>query len=146
VEGAIEFRPVYAGQVPEEMRARVLLWDWWISNGDRWVDPGGRSNPNLLWTPDDANLHVFDHNLAFIPESRAGFRHRHIFRESQDYWTLDYRANLLDEMRKALEGFDVAWASMPAEWVAGVVGNSRENLFEILWRFEADLVKFWNLS
>ena len=50
--------------VPDKVRRDLLVFDWWIRNGDRLLTENG-GNPNLLWDPGSSKLVVIDHNLAF---------------------------------------------------------------------------------
>ena len=139
-----ELQAAQISSVPAELRARVLLFDWWIANGDRTLaDAGG--NPNLLWSPAERRLHVIDHNLAFERASLSGFRHRHIFRHAQDLWTLDFRAEMMDRMRAALASVPLAWEAMPAEWAELAGSVTLTDVRDLLWRFEQDPITFWNL-
>lgn len=61
------------------LRRDVLVFDWWVRNGDRTLTALG-GNPNLLWVAGDRGLVVIDHNLAFDLEfDAAQFAENHAF-------------------------------------------------------------------
>lgn len=59
VANAMEFAVSRITDVPEVLRWRLLFFDWWVMNEDRYLGPSG-GNVNLLWTEADARLHVID--------------------------------------------------------------------------------------
>lgn len=105
--------------VPRTLRRDVLLFDWWIHNGDRnLTDIGG--NPNLLWRPADAGtLVMIDHNLAFDPDfNPTEFLRAHVF--SSDAADLFNDLSLRDQYRirmtGALQYWPVICDTLPEEW------------------------------
>lgn len=52
------------GSVASTLQRDVLVFDWWVHNGDRTLTTFS-GNPNLLWASGDRGLVVIDHNLAF---------------------------------------------------------------------------------
>jgi hypothetical protein len=50
--------------IPESLQQGLLLFDWWIRNGDRMLSEVG-GNPNLFLEPGTGELIVIDHNQAF---------------------------------------------------------------------------------
>lgn len=92
---ANELTHVQVNDVPQAQRRDVLLFDWWVRNGDRCLTEHG-GNVNLLWNPapvalPPANLNVepadghpglvvIDHNLAFDADfSPQIFCETHVF-------------------------------------------------------------------
>lgn len=74
-EGSLWLELAAAGQVPENLQRDILVFDWWVHNGDR-----TRGNPNLLWHPGQQACVVIDHNQAFAPDfSAADFWQTHLF-------------------------------------------------------------------
>lgn len=71
--------PVAVLDVPQVLRWKVLLFDWWIQNGDRILGELG-GNVNLLWNSNGKRLTVIDHNNAFDKEfSEEVFFENHVF-------------------------------------------------------------------
>ncbi len=75
VSSALEFEVSLGASVPEELRRRVLAFDWWIRNHDR-----GEKNPNLLWSAETRQLHVIDHDQAGHSEGASVFWGTHLFK------------------------------------------------------------------
>src|SRR5699024_2997109 len=68
-------------EVPAQLRQDVLLFDWWIKNGDRMLTAYG-GNPNLFWEPGQRELVVIDHNIALETELEFNdFIELHIFND-----------------------------------------------------------------
>jgi hypothetical protein len=143
VEHAVEFHPRMSGLVPPELRAKILLWDHWIANGDRWAE-GRKRNANLLWTNHDRGIYVFDHNLAFDRDG-ANCRSRHIFKEDVFNWTLDFRMDMLERMNLTLQGLDLAWDAMPTEWQDGFGSVTKAVVTQTLTRINFNASHFWQL-
>lgn len=66
-------------EVPDGIQQDVLVFDWWIHNGDRLLTERG-SNPNLFWNPASRELIVIDHNQAFDPDFDAASARRELAR------------------------------------------------------------------
>ena len=102
-----ELGRLHLTRVPQELRRRVLLFDWWVQNEDRSFGPAG-GNPNLLWNTETQQLVVIDHNLAFDIDFGADrFWGNHIFREE--------RSAFLDEhfCQEQRAAFEMALQSLP---------------------------------
>jgi len=103
--------------VDVDLQRRILLFDWWIQNGDRALDEAG-GNVNLM-TDSQGNLVVIDHNAAFEASLTAEeFRKYHVFRDQLSHFTdcivrLEYQ-RLLDE---TLQHWDTICALLPNEWL-----------------------------
>ncbi len=108
VEGAREITWSEAQACPEELKARVLFFDWWVHNEDRSMSPDG-GNPNLLISPGEAgraSVWVFDFNLAFdVGFSEQDFWRHHVFAASRPWWPGDFR----ERMQPALEDAFLVW-------------------------------------
>jgi hypothetical protein len=116
--------------VPLSVRRDVLVFDWWVRNGDRCLTPLG-GNVNLLWQPaavardaDDAKaaqgaLAVIDHNLAFDEDfDRSRFCADHVFAADvvDVYSDFVLRQAYVDRMHGALAQFGAAWENVPPAW------------------------------
>ena len=67
--------------VAPALQRDVLVFDWWVRNGDRTLTTLS-GNPNLLWAAGDRGLVVIDHNLAFdLDFDAAQFSETHVFSE-----------------------------------------------------------------
>ena len=75
VSSVMEFEVSLGDSIPEELRRRVLAFDWWIRNHDR-----GEKNPNLLWSAETHQLHVIDHDQAGHPNGAGIFWGTHLFK------------------------------------------------------------------
>ena len=65
--------------VPTKLQRDVLVFDWWVRNGDRTLTTLS-GNPNLLWVAGSGGLVVIDHNLAFDQDfDAAQFAETHVF-------------------------------------------------------------------
>lgn len=67
LEAAREITWTEAQTCAAELKATVLLFDWWVHNEDRILSALG-GNPNLLMTAEGNKMWVFDFNLAFDPD------------------------------------------------------------------------------
>lgn len=137
VEQAIQLPPTAVNDVDSALRARVLLFDWWVMNGDR-TD----GNPNLLWLAHKKSLHVIDHNLAFdLTEDAADFWEHHIFRHDRNLWNADFQRETKPIMRRILDMLPKAWANLPEEWTDRCI-LTPEQVETILRRYENQ--DFWS--
>jgi hypothetical protein len=118
VRHAQELSIAHLGEVPEELQRDVLVFDWWINNGDRTLTTRS-GNPNLLWDTDRRQLVVIDHNLAFEPgfDDRS-FSETHVFAGQIPLIDQDLvePLRLRDRCREALDVWDEACKTVPPEW------------------------------
>lgn len=113
VPNAMEFENSLANDVPEELRLRVLAFDWWIRNRDR-----GEKNPNLLWSAETRSLHVIDHDQAGQQDDALIFWGTHLFKtlaQAQITWlptalAEDFSAALSQLLPEPIS------AELPSEW------------------------------
>ena len=130
--------------VPRPLQAQVLLFDWWVANGDRALtDVGG--NVNLLWTPLDRRLHLIDHNQAYDAHEIDRYMQTHVFRSAAAAWTQAFCAEQAERLRAAAEQLDVIWAELPEEWTTADCPVTLEEVRDLLWRFSTDPANFWRL-
>ena len=95
-----------AHKVPRELQNDLLVFDWWVKNGDRYY-----GNPNLLWVSNEERLAVIDHNLTFDPElTEQSFFEHHIFSQAKDrvFGDLAYIAEYCDKIALAMSEFQPA--------------------------------------
>lgn len=100
--------------VPTAVQRDVLVFDWWIRNGDR-----QRGNTNLLWDAPAKELVVIDHNLAFDRDfSDAAFLENHVFATHWPAICSDMveQAQYAERLSYALEGLAADCDNVPPEW------------------------------
>jgi len=137
-----EFQLSQSQRVAPELRARILLFDWWIANSDRLLTESG-GNPNLLWNVDLGELVVIDHNLAFDLTSCHDFWELHVFKDDLILWTSEFRFEQSKLMSTAMKELDVFWSELPEEWTDASCGLTLKAVSDLLWRFDRDSDKFW---
>jgi hypothetical protein len=138
--------PHQISRLPESLKRDILVFDKWIHNTDRTA-----GNHNLIFNPENLELSVIDHNLAFDETySNTQFFEQHLFGEqwgkiSSDWVECeDFKAR----MRASLNSFDAAWQTLPPEWDWANTEQdvpasrlSKENIHDILRHYED--AKFW---
>lgn len=103
--------------IPVELQRMVLIFDWWILNGDRTLNEIG-GNVNLL-LDGNGDLAVIDHNAAFDPAVTAqNLLLHHVFRDAaaglRDMVTgLEYQQKL----EIALKKWSRITSALPDDWV-----------------------------
>ncbi|MHB0806038.1 HipA family kinase [Stutzerimonas nitrititolerans] len=136
VDNASELMWSGVRNIPVELQRKVLVFDWWILNGDRGLGENG-GNVNLLLDA-QGNLVVIDHNAAFDSTSTAEqFRTYHVFRDQlghfQDYVT---RQEYVRELDAALAHWDRISALLPVEWIYRDQDEIDETIPTLLQRLE----------
>jgi len=105
-------------KIDDELRADILLFDYWVQNGDRILEPCG-GNPNLLWHAVPENVVMIDHNGAFEDNfSQIEFFKTHIFRESSAVWGESFRQNRQQKILEILGKLPDTCALLPEAWYA----------------------------
>lgn len=120
-------------QVPDigiAQRRDVLVFDWWVRNGDRCLTERG-GNVNLLWQPGalgreedpvraaNGRLAVIDHNLAFDASfSATEFCQTHVFAAdiADTFSDFALREVYQHRLSAALAGLEAAWNNVPTAW------------------------------
>lgn len=101
-------------RVPPQVQRDVLVFDWWVRNGDRQV-----GNPNLLWDVSAAELVVIDHNQAFDRHlSVTDFMTNHVFAAQWDTIADDLmlQAEYAERLSDALLALPTGCDNVPTEW------------------------------
>ena len=145
VESVDELSYLFINQIPGELRAKILLFDWWICNGDRTLTADG-GNPNLLWLHRTQRLYVIDQNVAFDDNEVSGFWDEHIFHSDITQWSAEFQASMTTLMRNALSELPKWWNEMPAEWTEVDTGLSLNQITSLLWRFQDKPSIFWRVQ
>ncbi|QDQ29366.1 hypothetical protein FNU76_16925 [Chitinimonas arctica] len=112
--GTSWFEPSFACRVPDKLKCDLLLFDWWVRNGDRLT-----TNPNLLWDSATASLVVIDHNRAFDADFDPSlFLKHHVFADIAPtiFDNLVGRAESATRLANLLAVFDSACDNVPEEW------------------------------
>jgi len=122
--------------VATDVRALVLLFDWWVLNPDR-ID----GNPNLLWDAQQHDLHVIDHNLTFDGNAANDFWDYHIFREDRGRLSdPGFRQVHQPMMLGILQSLPKVWAELPEDWLDGCI-VTQNDVDGILRRVQSE--DFW---
>lgn len=106
-------------QVPQTLQQDILVFDWWVRNGDRTLTELG-GNPNLLWEPSNKKVVIIDHNQAFdFDLDRKILLSSHVFGESTRSLTSDFfrQDEYNKRLSKALENFDEIINQIPSSWL-----------------------------
>jgi hypothetical protein len=104
----------WVSKVPVNVQRDVLVFDWWIRNGDRLT-----GNTNLLFDAAAKELVVIDHNLAFDRDfSAADFLAHHVFAAQWSAICSDLmvQADYAQRLSGALEALPLACHNVPEEW------------------------------
>lgn len=149
VSDAAEFNFSDIPRLNEELRADLLLFDYWVQNEDRILGEQG-GNPNLLWRVNQKNMAVIDHNNAFDPDFKSPnlFRN-HVFRASKSAWNLEYKQSRQQKLLEILEKLPDIVASVPEEWFVNddvikiPLQKEVERMECILRRIETEPSLFW---
>lgn len=133
-------------KVDLKIRKDILVFDWWVQNGDRILTENG-GNPNLLWDQQSKQIVVIDHNIAFEePFDCAFFQNSHIFQDLIpvvfEDWVDRYEyTNRLDvafaELDKICNNVPPEWwyvddgvpASLNADMIKGILSSFKQDCF-----------------
>ncbi len=145
------------------LRRDVLVFDWWVRNGDRCLTAKG-GNVNLLWegrgvvrNEDDeriitGQLAVIDHNLAFDAAfSAVDFCQTHVFAAdiTSVFSDVVMREDYKRRLSAALAGLEAAWNNVPLAWQyvdpeqTIPTDYPKPDIWALLHRVESP--DFWNL-
>lgn len=149
VENITELTVRTAHLVGEDTRRWVLLFDWWVRNGDRTLTEFG-GNPNLFWSNGGLGLVVLDFNLTFDRQlGEKEFWTTHAFRLAASGWDAEFRAEAEGRMEAVLSRLPEIWEELPVGW-RYLDGDptlpeslSRTEVESILGRFRNDPSLFW---
>jgi hypothetical protein len=116
-------------EVPVQVQRDVLVFDWWVRNGDRLT-----GNTNLLWDVSNKELVVIDHNLAFDHDfSTTEFLENHVFSAQWPFVCSDMmvQAEYLQRLCNALEALTIACHNAPPEWHWANIENDVPSNFDL---------------
>lgn len=152
VPGAQEISFTQSMSVPLELKARLLLFDWWIQNEDRTL--GAISgNPNMLSTGSSPiEVHLIDHHNAFDREFNPdNFWRNHIFADARGIWTLAWQRRETKRLMNAFTKLEDAWEEMPDAWfpdsdrTLSTSALEHTRIAAILSRPKDDPSSFWKI-
>jgi hypothetical protein len=148
-EGAAELDYADIQKIDAPLRAEILLFDYWVQNGDRILGEHG-GNPNLLWQAHQDRLVVIDHNAAFFNGFYAPeFFRTHIFHDSLVQWDAGFREKHHKKLLEFLDQLPDIWGAIPEEWFADddLTGFSAElsRMKDVLTRMGNDVDAFWEV-
>jgi hypothetical protein len=117
VNNASDFSISNIDRTPLDLRRRVLLFDFWVRNGDRCLGDWG-GNVNLILDA-SGDLSVIDHNMAFDRQFSAfDFMETHVFRECGAFFRdLVVRQEHMDILGNALGNWGTITALLPDDWL-----------------------------
>lgn len=101
-------------RVPPGVQRDVLVFDWWIRNGDRLT-----GNTNLLFDASAKELVVIDHNMAFDGDFKVEeFLAHHVFAAQWAAICADLvvQAEYAQRLSGALDALPLACHNVPSEW------------------------------
>lgn len=146
----LEFSCALLPAVDVQLRKDILMFDWWVRNGDRSLTEKG-GNPNLLWDQDAGKLAVIDHNQAFDPDFYPlRFSQTHVFHQDLPSVFDDMVERMAYQARLAVAfaEFDRACDTVPPEWWwvdHGVPTNfDRDSARATLGRYMSN--DFWRIA
>lgn len=117
VENAADFNLSSINSTPEDLRRKILLFDWWVRNEDRNLGQHG-GNVNLILDC-TGGVNVIDHNMAFDrtfdPEA---FMEGHVFRESRSFYRdLVVRQEHMQMLGGILDSWGTITDLLPEDWL-----------------------------
>lgn len=147
VESAVDFNIAHLKSTPRELMRKVLLFDWWVQNGDRILGPMG-GNVNLI-LDSRGELAVIDHNMAFHNSFNSKeFLEEHVFCDCRkDFRDYLVRQEYTEILSKALSNWDTIIAFLTDDWLyrdADLIDLTEPTLasrLEILQMFKEE--RFW---
>jgi hypothetical protein len=137
--------------IAPQLRADILLFDYWVQNEDRKLGKKG-GNPNLLWVALERRPVMIDHNLAFDVEfdSQILFT-QHAFGADLETWDAGFRAKRQKKLLAILGALPDILDSIPEEWFADdairdvPLAAEVARMKRVLRRVEATPDEFWEV-
>jgi hypothetical protein len=107
---------------------RILLFDWWTKNNDRYFSQLG-GNANLLFIPHKNEIVMIDEDNAFDEEFNAdSFWNGHGLRQFREPFLLRSRETMTDWLRTGLSALPELWNGLPPGWLENEGGDARTAL------------------
>lgn len=111
---AVWMEVAMGNSVPTKVQRDVLVFDWWIRNGDRLI-----GNTNLLFDASTKELVVIDHNLAFDKAfSTSDFLEQHVFAAQWSAICSDWvvQAEYAKRLSDSMQDLVLVCNNAPSEW------------------------------
>ena len=117
IQNAQEIRYLQSQAVDLALQAKILLFDWWIQNGDRTLTSLG-GNPNVLCTGHRApQISIIDHHGAFdLDLDPSALWSSHIFTGGRALWTPAFIAEMTPRLAATAALLPSFWSQMPESW------------------------------
>ena len=129
-------------KVSQEIRSKVLLFDWWIANRDRTLSKHS-GNPNLIVSSNDDTLWIIDHNQSFYEDSLATFWETHVFADQSCQWSSAFINEMKNKMQLIYQNIEQFWSEIPDEWIEMDADLSLKQINRVLLRMNAHGSDFW---
>lgn len=149
--GAAELDHGDIESIDPELRADILLFDYWVRNGDRILGEKG-GNPNLLWIVQESQLVIIDHNMAFETGfSTSDFMRNHVFGESLALWRPEFRELRHKKLLAIVGQLPDILSSVPEEWfrnddiLSTPLSEELQRVDGILRQVETGPDEFWGV-
>jgi hypothetical protein len=148
VANAFDLMWANVDSVPAHLQRKLLLFDWWIRNGDRCLGELG-GNVNLMLNP-NGELVVIDHNAAFdMALTLEEYQQHHVFRDQIGAHGSDLLARLeyFPQLDAAVGDWGRITSLLPDEWIyrdTDQIDETEPTLqqrLQILERFNTE--QFW---
>lgn len=136
---ADELRTSHLRQIEDEVKARVLLFDWWVGNSDRQLTILG-GDSNVLWDPTLQSIHLVDHDRCLDPEfDETEFKREHVFRDVRPYIEKSVFEKWRTKFESTIYNLGQIWDELPEEWLEDDSGIARTSITR--QEIEAQLMK-----
>ncbi len=110
------FCSLFSNDVPDYLKDKILLYDWFIKNDDR-----SDNNPNILWNMENKSIHIIDHNLAFDSGFNIShFWQKHVFRKKpNEIFTDEFQDEYSPLLKLCISKLDTYMSEFPSDWTNG---------------------------
>ena len=139
IQFADEIRSAHLRQVDDDIKMRILCYDWWTQNPDRQLDLIG-GDPNVLWDPVLQSIFIIDHDRCLEEDfDPTEFKRHHVFRDVMAFMEEAFLKKWRTKFESSIYGWNSIWEELPPSWLedeSGIarISFSREEL-------EASLIK-----
>ncbi len=122
---ADEIRTSHLRQIDDEIKIRVLCFDWWVRNSDRQLRILG-GDPNILWDPTLQGIALIDHDRCLDPDFDATeFKREHVFRDVRPFIEKPVFEKWRTKFESTIYSLDKIWEEIPPEWLEDESGIAR---------------------
>tara|TARA_R110000850_G_scaffold202967_8_gene329079 strand:- start:2155 stop:2886 length:732 start_codon:yes stop_codon:yes gene_type:complete len=122
---ADEVRTSHLRQIDDEIKVRVLCFDWWVRNPDRTLGILG-GDPNILWNPEVQDIALIDHDRCLDPDfDGVEFKREHVFRDIRPFIEKPVYEKWRTKFESEIYNLNKIWDEIPAEWLEDESGIAR---------------------